>query len=214
MLNGVPSGVRSKIQLRVNGQVTELETNEKGTVPIEVASCDQTVSFRAQAVSWQYVQDENWASCAADPMIIYLKRMHYSVHLERALTADLSIYVMKSTGIDNLQEQLMLSIQNGENAVASATANEIAARLRNIGAKKLAQDFSTTAMYGGWLAMGKSANEILADKYLFDDSSQKAAVMSPAGQEQLNEFQRRAGVPESGRWDAPTFEALVEQHRG
>ena len=210
---GVETAVPSRIEVEINGVISNYVTDSAGAVPIEIARCDASVRFRASPLLWLYTPDDDWKPCSSDPLVLYMTRIRHAAIYETALESDLTVFDSRLPGIAALGKTLAASIAKGDTAAASADANNIAALLRSIGENKLAASFGATAMYGGYLSLGTPPEQIASGDLLMEDPGQGVVVMSNSGQEQLRAFQRGAGVPVSGQWDYRTFEALVTDGR-
>lgn len=205
---GVEIGVPSRIEMDLQGVITKYDTDPSGIVPVELAQCDATAKFRALPRAWQYTPEDDWKPCSSDPMVFYMTRIQHAAVIEGAFSANLFLYEAKAPGISEQRLKLAVALEQGDNAAAAGYANEIAAKLRSVGETRLASDFGTAAIYGGFVAMGLSPARTVSEDFLFEDPRQDAVVMSPLGQEQLKVFQQGVGVPLSGQWDLSTFTAL------
>jgi len=206
--SGVEIGVPSRIEMDFRGVITKYDTDPSGIVPVELAQCDATAKFRALPRAWQYTPEDDWKPCSSDPMVLYMTRIQHATVIDSALSANMLLYEAKAPGISEQRLKLTAALEQGDNAAAAGYANEIAAKLRSIGETRLASDFGTAAIYGGFVAMGLPSVKIVGEDFLFEDPRQDAVVMSPLGKQQLKVFQQGAGVPLSGQWDLSTFTAL------
>jgi hypothetical protein len=205
-------GIESTILQRQNGEVKEFITDETGSHTFDLAACDAQVAFRAKPGTWLYTEVESWTQCSQDPTLLPLPKVEFADVLEPAFKFEFT-FASAPPELISSRAKFLAFVQDGDDAAAAATANDIAAMLRELGVTDVAKAYSAAAIYGGWRAIGVEPIVEGNVALLSVDPNQGLLVMTPAGQDVLQAYQARAGIPETGVWDWRTYNELVTSPR-
>lgn len=202
-------GVASQLTLSLAAGSPRVPTLGDGTGSFDLGSCAAPVQLYVIPVPFGYTGTSSIVSCGNRSVTVEVERNARYGALEPAY-GDLATPAHADPQVAALRQQLAAALESGASAEAAELAGRLAAtyRLRD---PTLAVSYQSLATEAAQRSLAPDRLQLDMTDHLRLDPNGRLIILTPSGRRDLQRFQRQYDLPETGRWDTQSIQAIRDR---